>query len=129
MNDTEKPLTFDTVLTVDVEELNMILARDYYTPIPVSIDSAGDMLDAGKLLARITNAYSYLCVLFARTDARVRILKKDKDKKEEYTDLIGKRNALEAYVDILKQSYAGLSREIATRQEALREINMSRNVT
>lgn len=125
----QKPLTFDVVLSTSAEDLNALLARDYYQPIPVSISSADEMLKAGQMLARITNSYSYLMVLYARVDAEVRTMKKDKDKKEECSDLIGKRNTLEAYIDILKQSYTGLSREISTRQEALREINMSQSTT
>lgn len=121
----EKPITLEAVLSLDNEEISQILAHNFYTPVPVGIETADQMLEAGQLLARITNSYSYLMVLYAEVDARVRILKKDKTKKEETSELIGKRNTIEAYVDILKQSYSGLSREITVRQEALREINMS----
>ena len=123
------PLDLDLILTEDNEKLNRLFAQYFYHPIPMNIETADQMMQAGQLLARITNSYSYLMVLFAEVDARVRTLKKDKEKKEEYTDLVGKRNTIQAYIDILKQSYAGLSREISTRQEALREINMSRSVT
>lgn len=124
----EKPLTYNMVLNLDNSQLNYVLAHEFYTPIPINVDSVESMMQAGTLLGKITNSYSWLMVIYAQVDAQVRLLKKDKDKKEEYTDLVGKRNTIEAYIEILKQSYAGLSREISTRQEALKEINMSKSV-
>lgn len=62
-------------------------------------------------------------------DAQTRVLKKEKAKKDEYTEMVGKRNTISAYIEILRQSYTGLSREITTRQEALKEINMSKSTT
>lgn len=125
----EKIISYKDIMTLPNTKLNEVMARQFYKPVPINISSADDMLKAGELLARITNSYSYLMVLYARIDAEVRAMKKDKDKKEECSDLIGKRNTLEAYIDILKQSYTGLSREISTRQEALKEINMSKSIT
>lgn len=122
-------LSYKKICEVSNEELNILLAKKYFHPIPTEVSSADEMLSAGKLLAEITNSYSYLMVLFAMTDAQTRVLKKDKAKKDEYNDMVGKRNTISAYVEILKQSYTGLSREITTRQEALREINMSRSTT
>lgn len=80
---------------------------------------------AGTRLAEITNQYAYLTVLLAEVKAVVRTLGSSKERKEEYKEMVGKRDTIQAFVDILEQSYKGLSREISTRSEALKEINMS----
>lgn len=121
-------VTYDNVIRCSNDELLEALGRDYFIPIPIRIDSAQDMLSAGPLLGKITNNYSYLMALYAQVDAQTRVLKKDKTKKDEYSDLVGKRNTISAYIDILKQSYAALSREISVRQAALKEIEMSKSV-
>lgn len=122
-------LSYKKICEISNEELNIFLARKYFHPIPTEVSSADEMLSAGKLLAEITNSYSYLMVLFAMVDAQTRVLKKEKAKKDEYTEMVGKRNTISAYIEILRQSYTGLSREITTRQEALKEINMSKSIT
>lgn len=119
-------ITYKNVLEMTNEELVVALAKDYYKPIPIEIQSVEEMQTAGKRLAEITNQYSYLMTLLAEVKAVTRTLHKDKDKKDAYDIMVGKRDTIQAYVDILKQSYTGLSREISTRTEALKEINMSK---
>lgn len=118
-------VTYNTILEMSNEDLVKALAGDYYKPIPIDIDSADAMKEAGKRLAEITNQYAYLQVLLAEVKAVTRTLSINKEKREEYKDMVGKRDTIQAFVDILDQSYKGLSREISTRMAALKEINMS----
>lgn len=118
-------VTYNTILEMSNEDLVKALAKDYYKPIPIDIDSADAMKEAGKRLAEITNQYAYLQVLLAEVKAVTRTLSINKEKREEYKDMVGKRDTIQAFVDILDQSYKGLSREISTRMAALKEINMS----
>lgn len=121
-------LTFENIKKMTNEELVDCLVKQYYRPIPISISTAEDMKSAGQMLAKITNEYSYLMTVLALLKAKVRTLGKDKSMKEEKDDMIGKRDTVEAFVKILSQSYTGLSREISTRQEALKEIQMSKSL-
>ena len=121
-------LTFENIKRMTNEELVDCLVKQYYRPIPISISTAEDMKSAGQMLAEITNEYSYLMTVLALLKAKVRTLGKDKSMKEEKDDMIGKRDTVEAFVKILSQSYTGLSREISTRQEALKEIQMSKSL-
>lgn len=121
-------LTFENIKKMTNEELVDCLVKQYYRPIPISISTAEDMKSAGQMLAEITNEYSYLMTVLALLKAKVRTLGKDKSMKEEKDDMIGKRDTVEAFVKILSQSYTGLSREISTRQEALKEIQMSKSL-
>ena len=121
-------LTFENIKKMTNEELVDCLVKQYYRPIPISISTAEEMKGAGQMLAEITNEYSYLMTVLALLKAKVRTLGKDKSMKEEKDDMIGKRDTVEAFVKILSQSYTGLSREISTRQEALKEIQMSKSL-
>lgn len=107
------------------QDLIKRLTTEYYEPIPTDISSAEQMKVAGVMLADISNKYAYLMVLLAYAKAETRSLKLDKTRKTEYEEMIGKRDTIEAYVNILKQLYSGLSREISTREDMLKEINMS----
>ena len=122
-------ITYEKMLEMSASELTDILAEYIYTPIPVAITSPDDMLKAGEILAEITNKYSYFMAVLMRMKIRVRELRKDGSKKQEYDEMMGRRDSVEACTQILKQYYAGLSRMVSTRQEALKEINMSTPVT
>lgn len=118
-------VTYSTVMEMNNEDLVKALAKDYYKPIPIDISTPDTMQAAGTRLAEITNQYAYLTVLLAEVKAVTRTLGNSKENKEKYKEMVGKRDTIQAFVDILDQSYKGLSREISTRSEALKEINMS----
>lgn len=119
-------ITIKDIMNHTNEELIPMLAQEYYKPIPVDIQTVEQMQQAGKMLAVITNEYSYLMVILATLKAMTRTAKKED--KAKYDELLGKRDTVDAFVEVLKQEYQGLSREITTRQEALKEINMSKSI-
>lgn len=121
-------MKYKDITATNGKDLVNRLVKEYYHPIPVDLSTAEEMQKASQLLAVLTNEYAYLMTILAALKADVRLLRKDKSRKAEYEDMVGRRDTVEAFVDILKQSYAGLSREITTRQEVLREIQMSKNV-
>ena len=126
-----------------MEPLDIIdwLNEEFMEEVPVGIETKEDAAAAGRLLGKLTNTYSYLCALSAQLSICARAQKqrcitkpnaKDTAKMEEYErlkneyDLAAMRKAsVDAFVDIVHQQYAAVSRMVTIKMEADKELMMT----
>ena len=99
------------------------LAETFYTPIPEEIVSTEDMEEAAKTLLKLTSNYSYLCELVSRAKVETRIAKRNLSK-EEYEDMVDRKEIIQNMTDIIKQKYAAVSRAITIRLDNNAELRM-----
>lgn len=117
-----KPL--NKLLKLNTEDLIEFLYYEYTIEIPDSITSVEDMQLAGTLLSTLINTYSYLSSVAMHCKNIARI-SKGKVEKEEYNELIGKRDAIVQAAENAKMQYNALSRMITVKQEINNELKMS----
>ena len=117
-------LSYDQVCTMDLLDVVKDMNHEFCIEIPTQIDSLEEMSSAGTMLGDLTNEYTYMVALLAMMKATVRIAKR-KFPKEQYEDLVGKRDAVSDIVDLLKQQYQAISRMITVKQEINQELYMT----
>lgn len=117
-------LSYDQVCTMDLLDVVKDMNHEFCIEIPTQIDSLEEMSSAGSMLGDLTNEYTYMVALLAMMKATVRIAKR-KLPKEQYEDLVGKRDAVSDIVDLLKQQYQAISRMITVKQEINQELYMT----
>lgn len=117
-------LSYDQVCTMDLLDVVKDMNHEFCIEIPTQIDSLEEMSSAGTMLGDLTNEYTYMVALLAMMKATVRIAKR-KLPKEQYEDLVGKRDAVSDIVDLLKQQYQAISRMITVKQEINQELYMT----
>ena len=102
---------YKKVLEMQSEELIEWMLKEFAIEIPQAILTIEDMEEAGKILIKLTNYYSYLCALlsFAKINARA---KKREKEKEAYEDAIDKREIIQNFTDCIKQKYPAVSRAV-----------------
>lgn len=109
---------------MDPEELNSILLKTFVKPIPISIENIEDMNTAGRLMASLTNDYSYLSGVLSSLKISAKIAK-SQGSKVEYNEMVMRRDCVDIIVDIVKQQYSALSRLITIKQEINNELKMT----
>ena len=119
--------THEEVLGMELNDLNKWL-ETFRVEIPSIIETIEDMQQAARLLARLTNIYSYFMSLGVYAKIAVRAeKKKGKENKEVYELMIDRQYAISSAIDTTKMAYNCLSRLITIKQEINKEINMSNN--
>jgi hypothetical protein len=117
-------LTENIIKQMDPEELNSILLKTFVKPIPISIENIEDMNTAGRLMASLTNDYSYLSGVLSSLKISAKIAK-SQGSKVEYNEMVMRRDCVDIIVDIVKQQYSALSRLITIKQEINNELKMT----
>ena len=85
-----------------------------------------EMKKVNTQLSRLANSYSFVMQLLTYTKIQVRQEKrKGKENKENYEDMIDRRDTLQNTADILKMQYQTLSRMITVKKEINDELRMS----
>ena len=102
-----------------VEDLN----SRFCIEVPTDISTPEAMQEAGRMLGSLTNSYSYLMGVLSLLKASAREARKTD--KELYESLVGKRDAVAAAVDMVKQEYSAVSRMITVKIEVNRELAMT----
>ena len=115
---------FRDIYTADPLELATSMAKQYCIELPTEINDVASMTKAGTLLGQLTNQYSYLMSILVILKAMTRAAKHNKDKKEEYENMIARRDTVQDAADMVKQQYNAVSRMISTKTEIDREMRM-----
>lgn len=113
------------VFSMDPEALRETVAAQFPVYIPVSIESVGDMTEAGQLLGRYASWYSYLTGMALAAKLRKRTLKQDKADKKAVEDALSREEIFESYADIVKSAYSAISRMFTIKQEINNELKMT----
>jgi len=119
----QKQITPTSLFTLSVSEVIDIISNRVLSDIPEGINSEEDVIQLERLLGRLPNDYAYVIELLNHARYYVRYLKRKK-LKEEYEDMMDKRDALESIANALKLQYQGVSRMITTYEQRREENNM-----
>ena len=113
------------ILESEPFELFEWLKSNFTYDIPGNVSSEMEMRKAGNLMGEITNTYSFLCSLEGEISMHYKMLKLDKNKKNETNLMNLRRLAVHTYVEILSKQYNCISRMITIKIEADKELHMS----
>ncbi len=111
---------FFTMTPVDL--LNHLNAN-FGVQVPEVIASTDDMSNAAQLLAKLTNEYSYLLSLTSLAKIYCREAKRGGNK-EEYEDMVDRKEIISNFVDAVKSQYSAISRAITVHIENNNELRM-----
>jgi len=119
-------MDYTTILTMAPMELAKWLNENYTFVIPDSIDSIDQMKQVSRILSELTNSYAYMMQLLNYAKIMVRQEKrKGKENKENYENMIDRRDILQNVADILKMQYQTVSRMITVKKEINEELKMT----
>ena len=129
-------------------ELTNWLNEEFKIELPDSLEDVEQMKEAGKLLSKTINTYSYLMSMASYAKIAVREKKRDSDKyskalkqnkdkeleedlialsnkaKSEYEDMVDRKESIENAADIANKQYQAISRMITVKKEINTELQM-----
>lgn len=111
------------LLTLPPRALNDFLSRNFNERIPQDVATVDDMIFARKTMLRLTAEYSYLMELSSCAKVMVREARRT-GSKEEWEDMVDRRDIIQNEVSALLQKYQALSRAVTIKQECNKELNM-----
>lgn len=117
---------YEFILSMSPLELIRWLHDEFNVELPVRLISAEDMGTASELLLRFSAQYAYLAELLSYAKVAVRIAKREYPK-EEWENMVDRKEAIEKRLDIVKQQYAAVSRAVTVKADVDREMSMSGN--
>ncbi len=101
------------------------LLKNIPNQIPEEISTKADMEQASKCMLKLSGYYSYLMTLQSYAKVKTRQAKRTLPK-EEYEDMVDKKDIINNYTDAVKQSYAAISRAVTIYIENNNEIRMGK---
>ena len=104
-------------------ELVEWMSGEFGVEMPARIQTAADMEEASALMMRISGHRAYLNELLAYAKVAVREAKRSKDK-EEWEDMVDRKEIAERFLKIADDSYAALSRAATIKMSNDRELFM-----
>lgn len=117
---------YETILNMNPLELIRWLHDEFNVELPTRLISTEDMETASELLLRFSAQYAYLAELLSYAKVAVRVAKREYPK-EEWENMVDRKEAIERRLDIAKQQYAAVSRAITVKADVDREMSMSGN--
>ncbi len=115
---------FENILSLDPEDLLQWLNSNFLEDIPIAINNVEDLKNAGVLLGKLTNIYSYLVSLSMFAKLKVREAKKDKENKENIDKAIDRKEIINSYADVIKCQYNAVSRMVTVKKQIDEEMKM-----
>ena len=112
------------LLKLDTITLIKWLDKTFYVEMITEILDVEDMNKASKLLICLSSYYSYLCSLLSYAKVITRKAKRELTK-EEYEDMIDRREAIANKTDAIKQQYSAISRAVTIHIENNAELKMN----
>ena len=119
---------YETILNMNPLELIRYLHEEFNVELPTRLISTEDMEQASELLLRFAAQYAYLAELLSYAKVAVRVAKREYPK-EEWENMVDRKEAIERRLDIVKQQYAAISRAVTVKTDVNREMSMSGNVS
>lgn len=109
-------VTPSSLFTMSVGEIIESLSNTVLNDIPEGINGPNDIDNMEYLLGKLPNDYAYVISLLGNARSYVRQLKR-KGMKEQYEDMMDKRDALSDIASAIKLKYQGLSRMVTTFEQ------------
>lgn len=140
--------TASELLNMDPIELVDWLNQEFKIELPVTLETIEQMKEAGQLLSKTINIYSYLMSMSSyakiavrdkkrESDKNAKELKANKDKakeeeltyianktKKDYENMVDRKEAIENAADIANKQYNAISRMITVKKEINAELQM-----
>ena len=140
--------TASELLNMDPIELVDWLNQEFKIELPVTLETIEQMKEAGQLLSKTINIYSYLMSMSSyakiavrdkkrESDKHAKELKANKDKakeeeltyianktKKDYENMVDRKEAIENAADIANKQYNAISRMITVKKEINAELQM-----
>ncbi len=116
---------FNEILEKRPAELLDWLLDNFYTDIPSVIASIEDMTTASETLLMLSGYYSYLMALSSYTKIQTREAKRNLSK-EEYEDMVDRKEIIQNITEVVKQNYSAVSRAVTIHIENNNELKMGR---
>ena len=140
--------TASELLNMDPIELVDWLNQEFKIELPVTLETIEQMKEAGQLLSKTINIYSYLMSMSSyakiavrdkkrESDKHAKELKSNKDKakeeeltyianktKKDYENMVDRKEAIENAADIANKQYNAISRMITVKKEINAELQM-----
>ena len=115
---------FENILSLDPEDLLQWWNSNFLEDIPIAINNVEDLKNAGVLLGKLTNIYSYLVSLSMFAKLKVREAKKDKENKENIDKAVDRKEIINSYADVIKCQYNAVSRMVTVKKQIDEEMKM-----
>lgn len=123
-NNEDKNITYSNLLNMKPKDLMIWIEKNYSCDIPTVIETVDDLKNAGVLLGKLTNIYSYLMSMATFAKLSVRESKKMGLTKDEVNDCIDRRDILDNYAATVKMQYTAISRMITVKKQIDEEMKM-----
>jgi hypothetical protein len=119
-------LTPTSLVTMSTPEVIKSMFESITGDLPENgIQSEGDLVLIEVALGRLANEYAYVIELLGYSRHYVRIFKRNgKDNKEQYEDMMDKRDCLENIASAVKLKYQAVSRMLTTKEQRNEENGM-----
>lgn len=114
----------ETLLNLEPSALLQWLNENYLEDVPPAISTVDDLKNAGILLGRLTNTYSYLVSLSLYAKLKVREVKRNKEEKEIIDNAIDRKEIINSFTDIIKCQYNAVSRMVTVKKQVDEEMKM-----
>ena len=124
MQNTDKNISYLNVLSMKPKELAIWLEENYACDIPTIIETLDDLKNAGILLGKLTNIYSFIMSMATFAKLSVRDSKRAGLTKDEINDCIDRRDILDNYAATVKMQYTAISRMITVKKQIDEEMKM-----
>ena len=119
----QRKITPTNLFTLDVSDIIKVIHERVMGDMPEGIKSTQDLVCTEEALGRLANDYAYIIELLSYSRNYVRQLKR-KGEREQYEDMMDKRDALESISSALKLKYQAVSRTITVIEQADSEGDM-----
>ena len=117
--------TVSEILSEDPVELLNLFKSEYNYQIPETLDSIQDLKQAGRLIGKLMNAYSYMAQLSVYAKIAVRDAKRNKLSKDEIDTAIDRKAVIDVFVETLSMQYKAISRVLTIKQQINEELKMT----
>ena len=116
---------YKTILSKGPEELLNWLVSSFTVEIPSALLSVEDMQYAAQIMSQLAGYYQYLNSLSAYAKIITRQIKRADDKtKEDYEDMVDKKEAINSIIEAVKMTYNALSRAVTIYIENNKELHL-----
>ena len=117
-------MTYREMLHIPVSEYLTLLEQTILGDIPEDLATTDNMGSAATLLATLSNEYSMLMCLLSYAKTMARELKRS-GPKEDYEDMVDRKEITQNFADALKLQYQATSRAVTVWQESNAELRMN----
>lgn len=116
---------FSSILDKQPIDLLEWLLNNFTVEIPQVVISAEDMTKASETMLQLSGMYSYLMALSSYCKIQTRLAKRALPK-EQYEDMVDRKEVIQNFTDAIKQSYTAVSRAVTIYIENNNELRMGR---